>query len=208
MRRNHRYSPKIWYMSTILGFSIINMSRRMTKPTKWPMRQLKIRVSLGIRPIWSVSLLSAWRSIGSVATHWAHSEDWSDRADAQADLSLHWAHSSFCWFCHAAAHILYCLLYRGSSATHWVQCQGGCPGWSESSLGAHIILLVLSWGISYVAVWRKLMKWDETSVAGYVKLEISQCFDLKISCKPCCMMIGNWSLYLQHTLFWEFVFFA
>ena len=27
---------------------------------------------------------------------------------------------------------------------------GGCPGWSESSLGAHAILLVLSWGGSYV----------------------------------------------------------
>ena len=27
---------------------------------------------------------------------------------------------------------------------------GGCPGWSESSLGAHAILLVLSWGGSFV----------------------------------------------------------
>ena len=27
---------------------------------------------------------------------------------------------------------------------------GGCPGWSESSLGAHATLLVLSWGGSYV----------------------------------------------------------
>ena len=26
-------------------------------------------------------------------------------ADAQADLSLNWAHSSFCLFCHAAAHL-------------------------------------------------------------------------------------------------------
>ena len=26
---------------------------------------------------------------------------------------------------------------------------GGCPGWSESSLGAHVILLVLSWGGSF-----------------------------------------------------------
>ena len=26
---------------------------------------------------------------------------------------------------------------------------GGCPGWSESSLGAHATSLVLSWGISY-----------------------------------------------------------
>ena len=27
---------------------------------------------------------------------------WSDWADAQADLSLHWPHMPFCWFCHAA----------------------------------------------------------------------------------------------------------
>ena len=32
------------------------------------------------------------------ATHWAHSEDWSDWVDAQADLSLHWEHRSFYWF--------------------------------------------------------------------------------------------------------------
>ena len=30
---------------------------------------------------------------------------WSDRADAQADLSLHWAQRSFCWFCHEVAHM-------------------------------------------------------------------------------------------------------
>ena len=35
---------------------------------------------------------------------WA-SEDWSDWADSQADLSLRWAHS-FCWFCHGAAHFM------------------------------------------------------------------------------------------------------
>ena len=32
---------------------------------------------------------------------------WSDRADAQADMSLRWAHISFCWFCHKAAHLFY-----------------------------------------------------------------------------------------------------
>ena len=31
---------------------------------------------------------------------------WSDWADAQADLSLRWAHMPFCWFCHEAAHII------------------------------------------------------------------------------------------------------
>ena len=29
---------------------------------------------------------------------------WSDWADAPADLSLSWAHMTFCWFYHAAAH--------------------------------------------------------------------------------------------------------
>ena len=50
------------------------------------------------------SSLSAWRKLGSLATHWAHSalsaqqRLWSDWADAQADLSLHWAHTHFVGF--------------------------------------------------------------------------------------------------------------
>ena len=31
---------------------------------------------------------------------------WSDWANAQSDLSLHWAHRSFCWFRRAAAHLV------------------------------------------------------------------------------------------------------
>ena len=39
------------------------------------MRPAKSQISLGIRPVWSESSLSAWRKLGSLATHWAHSED-------------------------------------------------------------------------------------------------------------------------------------
>ena len=60
--------------------------------------QAKTRISLGIRPVWSGSSLSAWRKLGSLATHWVYSEDWSDWADAQADLSLRWAHNHFVGF--------------------------------------------------------------------------------------------------------------
>ena len=67
----------------------------MTKPTKWSVRPAKTQISLGIRPVWSESSLSAGRKLGSLATHWAHS-----------------------------------------------------PGWSESWLGAQVILLVLSCGSS------------------------------------------------------------
>ena len=47
-----------------------------------------------LRSAWA----SAWRKLGSLAAHWAYSEDWSDLADAQADLSLCWAHSHFVCF--------------------------------------------------------------------------------------------------------------
>ena len=62
------------------------------------MRPAKTQISLGIHPVWSESSLSAWRNLGSLATHWAHSELWSDWADAQADESLRWAHTHFVGF--------------------------------------------------------------------------------------------------------------
>ena len=65
----------------------------------------KNHFSLGICPVWSEpSLCDQWVVVGPVFLH-AESEDWSDWADAQADLSLCWAHKSFCWFCHVAAHL-------------------------------------------------------------------------------------------------------
>ena len=33
------------------------------------------RISLGTRPVWSKSSLSAWRNIGPLITYWVHSED-------------------------------------------------------------------------------------------------------------------------------------
>ena len=77
------------------------MSHGMTKPTKWPVRPAKTQISLGIRPVWSESSLCArW-----VANSRGQRRLWSDWAEAQADLSLSWAHRSFFCFCHTAAHI-------------------------------------------------------------------------------------------------------
>ena len=71
---------------------------RLDKTNKVTGRPAKTQFSLGIRQVWSESSMSAWRKLGSLATHWAHSEDWSDWADAQADLSLRWAHNHFVVF--------------------------------------------------------------------------------------------------------------
>ena len=38
-------------------------------------RPAKTQISLGIRPVWSESSLSARRNLGPLATHWAQSED-------------------------------------------------------------------------------------------------------------------------------------
>ena len=38
---------------------------------------------------------------------------WSDWADAQADLSLHWAYMPFCRFCHALAHLYFVPDFNG-----------------------------------------------------------------------------------------------
>ena len=35
----------------------------------------KTQISPGSRPVWSESSLSAWRNLGSLATHWVHSKD-------------------------------------------------------------------------------------------------------------------------------------
>ena len=72
------------------------MSR--VKTNKMSVRPVKTQISLGICPVWSASLLSTWRKLGSLATHWVHSEDWSDWVDAQADLSLPCARSRFVGF--------------------------------------------------------------------------------------------------------------
>ena len=47
----------------------------MTKRTKLSLRPAKTQIRLGICPVWSESLLSAWRNIGSSVTHWAHCKD-------------------------------------------------------------------------------------------------------------------------------------
>ena len=50
--------------------------------------------SASLNRVFAVCMKNAWSS----ATHQAHSGDWSEWADAQADLSLRWAHTHFVGF--------------------------------------------------------------------------------------------------------------
>ena len=78
----------------------------MTKPTKCVCAQ-QTQISLGIHPDWSESSLSAWRNLGSLATHWAHSKD-SDQT--------WWMPKLICVF--AGRTLILFLSCRGSLVSH------------------------------------------------------------------------------------------
>ena len=84
----------------------MHLTRRTTKPAKWLVRPVKTQLSLGIRPVWSESSLSAWRKLGSLTTHWAHSED-SDRTMRR----LIWIFAGST--CHFVGFVVLRLIYSG-----------------------------------------------------------------------------------------------
>ena len=97
-----------------------HMSRDMAKPTKWNMCPAKTQISLGIRPVWSESSLSARRKLGSIATHWAQQRRrWSNWADAQADLSLRWVHTHFVGFVMSVLIYSVCVLTNKFDPAVW-----------------------------------------------------------------------------------------
>ena len=76
----------------------VNMSREMTKPTKWLCAQRTLRSALASAQS-DQTLLSAWRK-AKVLSYPLSAEGrlWSDWADAQADLSLRWENTHFVGF--------------------------------------------------------------------------------------------------------------
>ena len=85
----------------------------------WQTQQNGMCAQQKLRSAWASaqsdqSSLSAWRKLESLVTHWAHREDSKTHwADAQADLSLHWAHT----------HLLV-LSCRGSYFVYaWLTCE-------------------------------------------------------------------------------------
>ena len=92
--KNDLVIPVLWYMSCCM--------KKQQQNDLCTQRRLR---SAWASAQFDQSSLSARRNLGSIATHWVHSEDWPDWGDAQADLSVCWVHMSFRWFCLAAAHM-------------------------------------------------------------------------------------------------------
>ena len=83
-------------------FFCLSFEPRHDKTNKMSVCPAKTQISLGMRPVWSESSLSAWRKLGSLATHWTHSED-SDQTGRMPRLIWVFAgRTALCWFCHVA----------------------------------------------------------------------------------------------------------
>ena len=89
---------------------MIPFEPRHDKTNNVAVRPAKTQISLGIRPVWSVfpvHMKKAWVLSYPLS---AQRRLWSDWADAQADLSLRWAHTHFVGFVMSWL-ISICLLY-------------------------------------------------------------------------------------------------
>ena len=104
----------------------------MTKPTKWHVCPAKTQISMGICPVWSESSLSAWRKLGSLAFHWAHSKD-SDQTGQMPRL--------ICVFAGCNNHFVGFLMMRMNFFTFLV---GGCGTESSPALLAALVDLLNS----------------------------------------------------------------
>ena len=102
------------------------LSRLVTKPTKWHVRPAKPQISLGIRPVWSESSLSAWRKLGSLATHWVHSED-SDQTGRMPKLIWVFAGSTCLFVGFVTRRLILCIIFMSSMLrqhqSHWFHFQ-------------------------------------------------------------------------------------
>ena len=110
----------------------------MTKPTKWHVRLAKTRISMCIHPVWSESLLSTWRKLGSLATHWAHSKK-NDQTVQMPRLI---------WVFAGHIVILLVLLWGGSIVKTDIKIAHKCPITPRSlSLASHAPIHAISCGL-------------------------------------------------------------
>ena len=123
--------------------TVLNTSVFMLWTASWQNQQNDMCAQRRLRSAWT----SAWRTLGSLATHWAHSED-SDQTGrmprlAQADLSLRWAHSRF------VMRRLLCLYYFTfivSSGSFWIS--------NKLWNFVHVVLYAFRWIIA-ISRWNR-----------------------------------------------------
>ena len=96
MKKYMKTFSKLWNFTYI---HVMLFELPHDKTNKMSVRPAKTQISLGIRPVWSAySLCAKWVAKGPMFSSYGQRRLWSDRADAQADLSLRWAHDHIAGF--------------------------------------------------------------------------------------------------------------
>ena len=106
------FFPIIFNLKSCLCFTVNTNEPPHDKTNKMTVRPVKTQISLGIRPVWSESSLSAWRNLGSLATHWSHGED-----PDQTLLVVSWGGSNY----KHKTSVITCLLTAGGRSCSLVE---------------------------------------------------------------------------------------
>ena len=119
--------------SRSLRFNIFKFEPPHDKTNKMACAPTEDSDQPGHRPVWSESSLCAQWIAKDLSFLHADSEDWSDWADVQTDLSLRWAHMPLYWFCHEAAHFFSLETAWPIEAKFYVEppLDGGTKVWSN-----------------------------------------------------------------------------
>ena len=110
--------PKIYEFHFIVSLC----EPRHDKTKKVSVRPAKTQIRLGIRLVWLESSLSAWRSLGSLATHWAHSED-SDQSGRMLRLIWVFAGRKFIVLvlsCRGSYYHYFRMVYSPAPESHYI----------------------------------------------------------------------------------------
>ena len=98
------------------------MSKCTIKTKKWHLHRAKTRISLGIVPVWSKSLLYAQWVAEDPSFMWTVKTDQAGRMPRLIP-SRRWSYMPFCWFCHALAHIHFRSSCQPAQSDHGLCCQ-------------------------------------------------------------------------------------
>ena len=146
--------PYEWLMQRFCSFE-----PRHDKTNKVSVRPAKTQISLGVR------MKKPWTLSYPLSAHWRL---WSDWADAQADLSLRWAHTHF--VCFVMRRLICCLAFS--------QSPGSIPTGAEFPTGNNVIVSSFPTTLFFVFFS------DYTNLSSRVAL-ISPC-------KSVCRCYWNW----------------
>ena len=124
-------SSSLWLSPSDLSFEPPH-----DKTNKTSVRPAKTKISLGICRVWSESSLCAQLVAEDPSFLQADSEDWSD-----------YTHVPFCWFCRAAAHLIYnCRLnHQKANSQQSIARKNSSDGKIEYIMASMLIVLHDMW---------------------------------------------------------------